>query len=263
MRSLVAAVAVVALGAGLSVVGLIVDDPAPRGEIEAVSSTSLTGKVIVIDPGHQLGNHNHPDEINKPVDAGGFQKPCNTTGTATNGGYPEATFAWQVAGLLKSRLEDRGARVVLTRTTNSEDDWGPCIDARGRRGNKLANGGRADLEISIHGDGCNGCGSGFHVIAPASRKGWTDDIAAPSLAFAKQLRSSLHYRGLPYAPYINSGSGLDVRGDLGTLNWSDKPIAMVELGNMRSAGDTQRMTTLAGRRTYADALAAAIVARLT
>ncbi len=255
--------AVVTAGAGLSVVGLLAGAPAPTHEIEAVSSTSLTGKVIVIDPGHQLGNHNYPDEINRQVDAGGFQKPCNTTGTATNGGYPEATFAWRVAGLLKARLEERGARVVLTRSANSEDRWGPCIDARGRKGNKLASGGRADLEISIHGDGCNGCGSGFHVIAPESRKGWTDDIATASLAFAKQVRSSLHAAGLPYAPYVNSGSGLDVRGDLGTLNWSDKPIAMVELGNMRAAGDARRMTTRTGRRAYADALTAAIVARLT
>ena len=52
----------------------------------------LAGKVIVLDAGHQLGNHNFPEEINRLVPAGGFTKPCNTTGTATNGGYPEATL---------------------------------------------------------------------------------------------------------------------------------------------------------------------------
>ena len=56
----------------------------------------LAGKVVVIDPGHQLGNRNFPAEINRQVPAGGFTKPCNTTGTATDGGYPEATFVWQV-----------------------------------------------------------------------------------------------------------------------------------------------------------------------
>ena len=63
----------------------------------------------MIDPGHQLGNHNFPEEINRPVPAGGFTKPCNTTGTATDGGYPEATFAWRVTLRLKAKLERSGA----------------------------------------------------------------------------------------------------------------------------------------------------------
>ena len=251
--------------AALCVAGLVVGTPAPapRAGLEPVSSTTLAGRTIVIDPGHQLGNHNYPDEINAPVDAGGFPKPCNTTGTATSSGYPEATFAWSVSLLLKERLEARGARVILTRYSNRQDRWGPCVDVRGRRGNTLATGGSADLKISIHGDGCNGCGSGFHVIAPTSRAGWTDDIAATSLAFAKRVRATLHDAGLPYAPYTAGGDGLAVRGDLGTLNWADIPTVMVELGNMRAAGDAYRMTHLSGRQRYADALTRAVVLRFT
>lgn len=251
----------------LSAVGLVgcvpSETPGRHGALQEVSSTTLAGKTIVIDPGHQLGNHNYPAQINAPVDAGGFQKPCNTTGTSTNGGYPEATFAWQVSLLVKAKLEARGARVVLTRGSNREDRWGPCVDRRGRRGNTLADGTRASLKLSIHGDGCNGCGAGFHVIAPKSRAGWTDDIATSSLAFAKQVRSSLHAAGLPYAPYVAGGDGLDVRGDLGTLNWSDRPIVMVELGNMRDATDAARMTSATGRDRYAAALTRAVVLRLT
>ena len=71
----------------------------------------LSGRTVVIDPGHQLGNHRFPAQINRLVPAGGFEKPCNTTGTATNAGYPEATFAWQVARLLRHRLEALGATV--------------------------------------------------------------------------------------------------------------------------------------------------------
>ena len=47
---------------------------------------------------------------------------------------------------------------------------------------------------------------------------------------------------------------LDVRSDLGTLNLSDVPTVMVELGNMRNARDAHRMTTAGGRATYARAL---------
>ena len=57
----------------------------------------LAGRVVVLDPGHQLGNHRYPRQIGRLVPAGGFRKPCNTTGTSTNGGYPEASLTWDVA----------------------------------------------------------------------------------------------------------------------------------------------------------------------
>ncbi|KRF35074.1 N-acetylmuramoyl-L-alanine amidase family protein [Nocardioides sp. Soil805] len=211
----------------------------------------LAGTTVVVDPGHQLGNASYPAEINRPVPAGGFTKPCNTTGTATNGGYPEATFAWQVSRQLRARLVDLGADVVMTRTSNRTDRWGPCVDVRGRAGNRI----HADLKISIHGDGSYAAGAhGFHVIAPTSRAGWTDDIAAPSMALARSVRTGLVRSGVPVATYIAGGDGLDVRSDLATLNLSDVPTVMVELGNMRDPGDARRMTTARGRATYASAL---------
>ena len=59
--------------------------PAPLSA-PAAAPGPLAGRLVVIDPGHQLGNHNFPRRINRQVPAGGFTKPCNTTGTATNGG---------------------------------------------------------------------------------------------------------------------------------------------------------------------------------
>ena len=215
----------------------------------------LTGKVVVLDPGHQLGNHNFPEQINRPVPAGGFTKPCNTTGTSTNGGYPEATFTWVVARLLKQRLTDLGARVVLTRHSNRQDKWGPCVDARGRKGNRIP----ADLKISIHGDGSYAAGArGFHVIAPTDRRPWTHDIYRASKRLALDARTALRKHRFPVANYIAGGDGLDFRSDLGTLNLSDVPTVMVELGNMRDARDAGRMTTPRGRQRYADALAGAV-----
>jgi N-acetylmuramoyl-L-alanine amidase len=215
----------------------------------------LSGRTIVIDPGHQLGNHNFPSQINRSVPAGGFRKPCNTTGTATNGGYPEATFTWQVSRLLRTRLERLGADVRLTRHSNSEKRWGPCVDARGRAGNRLP----ADLKISIHGDGSFAAGArGFHVIAPPDRRPWTHDIFKTSRRLALDTRAALRGVHLKVANYIAGGDGLDFRSDLGTLNLSNVPAVMVELGNMRNAGDAKRMTSKAGRATYARGLAHAV-----
>lgn len=55
------------------------------GEPARATGEPLAGRTIVIDPGHQLGNHNFPAQVNRQVPAGGFTKPCNTTGTATQG----------------------------------------------------------------------------------------------------------------------------------------------------------------------------------
>jgi N-acetylmuramoyl-L-alanine amidase len=215
----------------------------------------LAGKVIVLDAGHQLGNHNFPREINRPVEAGGFTKPCNTTGTATNGGYSEATFAWRVTQRLKAKLEKSGATVVLTRKSNREDRWGPCVDVRGRAGNARP----ADLKISIHGDGSTAAGAhGFHVIHPADRAPWTDDIYPSSRRLAKLTRNVLVRQGFDTANYIAGGDGLDARSDLATLNLSDVPTVMVELGNMRSRSDASVMTSPRGQARYARALAMAV-----
>ncbi len=246
-RTLVAAITMSAVGLGA----------APSHA--AVDSDELAGRIVVIDPGHQLGNHNYPAQINRLVPAGGFTKACNTTGTATNGGYPEATFAFQVARRLRKGLEARGARVIMTRTTNREDRWGPCIDKRGRKGNKV----EADLKISIHADGGPASGRGFHVIAPKDRAPWTDDIYRPSRRLARAVRASMEHKGLVRADYIAGGDGLDFRSDLGTLNLSDVPTVMVESGNMRNASDAAAMTSKAGRRTYAAALLRAVRNYLT
>lgn len=215
----------------------------------------LAGRTIEIDPGHQLGNHNFPRKIDRLVPAGGFKKPCNTTGTATDGGYPEATFAWQVSRLLEHRLKRLGATVRLTRHANRQDEWGPCVDVRGRAGNKLP----VDLKISVHADGSYVAGArGFHVIAPTNRRPWTHDIYRSSRRLARDTRAALRSMRLPVANYIAGGDGLDFRSDLGTLNLSDVPTVMVELGNMRNPRDAHRMTSKAGRATYARGLALAV-----
>ena len=215
----------------------------------------LAGRTVVIDPGHQLGNHNYPRKINRMVPAGGFKKPCNTTGTATGGGFPEATMAWKVSRLLRARLHDLGARVILTRDSNRQDRWGPCVDVRGRAGNKA----NADLKVSIHGDGSYSSDAhGFHVIAPTDRKPWTHDIYKSSRRLALRERAALRGAGVPVANYIAGGDGLDFRSDLGTLNLSNIPTVMVELGNMRDSRDAHRMTTTKGRATYARALTSGV-----
>ena len=222
----------------------------------AAAPRPLAGRVVVLDPGHQLGNARFPRQTARLVPAGGFRKACNTTGTATDRGFPEASFAWRVSRQVQRRLERLGARVVLTRPVNSVQRWGPCVDVRGRAGNHVGRAGDpADLKVSIHADGSYAAGArGFHVILPADRRPWTHDIYRPSRRLGLDLRRAMRAGGFVPATYTAGGDGIDVRGDLGTLNLSDIPTVMVELGNMRNRREARRMTSRRGQAAYAAAL---------
>ena len=255
------------VAASLGLCGVVAATPPAGGRLEVVepaayvaapttvwpsraASLPLAGTRIALDPGHQLGGHNFPAQIGHLVPAGGFMKPCNTTGTSTNGGYPEATLNFRVARLVQARLQALGAQVMLTRTRNSQSLWGPCVDARGEFGAKVG----AQLMVSLHGDGAPARAHGFHVIAPVARSPWTTDIAAPSLRLARALRAGFDAVGVPRSTYIGGGSALSIRSDLATLNLSDVPVAMLEVGNMRNPSDAHRMTTSTGRAGYARAV---------
>lgn len=222
--------------------------PSPAGH------GSLAGRVVVLDPGHNGGNFAHPSVIDRPVDAGGFQKACNTTGTSARG-VTESSVNLQVADLLAERLRSRGARVALTR--DDDTGVGPCIDERGL----LAQLEAADVLVSIHADGASAGQHGFHVIAPGPVPGYTDGIVEPSHRLAADVRDALSGQGLSTSTYAGS-DGLVTRTDLGTLNRAGVPAVMVELGNMHNGDDFARLTGADGQARYADGLAAGIAGYL-
>ncbi|MER8104676.1 N-acetylmuramoyl-L-alanine amidase [Kitasatospora sp. NPDC094016] len=232
--------------------------PAPSDT--PVSPTALTGRTILLDPGHNPGNSAHTAEINRLVDIGNSRKQCDTTGTETNSGYTEAEYTLDVTHRARAILAARGATVVLAQ--DGDRPWGPCVDERARAGADA----HADVALSVHGDGGPAGGSGFHVILPAKVVAGKADNAAivePSRRLGLLLRE--HFRaatGEPYADYIAS-DGLDTRSDLGGLNLSTVPKVFIECGNMRNPVDAKRMTDPQWRQRAAQGIADALTAYLT
>jgi N-acetylmuramoyl-L-alanine amidase len=219
--------------------------------------TGLAGSVIVIDPGHNEHNYEHPDEINQQVDVVTEKKACDTTGTATDDGYSEAEYTTDVANRLAAILRAAGATVVLTR--GPDTPWGPCITDRAAIGNDN----RADVAISIHADGGPSTGRGFHVIEPLLVEGHNDDIVEPSARFAEILRDT--YRDdtpMPVSTYAGR-NGIDARDDLGGLNLSTVPKVFIETGNMRNATDASLLTSEDFRQSAASAIADAMARYLS
>jgi N-acetylmuramoyl-L-alanine amidase len=184
-------------------------------------------------------------------DGRGGRKPCNTGGTSTAKGYSEHAFNFDVARRTAKLLRAKGAEVVMTRTTDSKP--GPCVDVRG----VFAQSHGADAMISLHGDGStNTALRGHHAIVAS--KPLNAAQGAPSRALAKAIIAELEAVGFVRNP--NYSQGLSKRSDIAGVNLSERPVVMMELGEMRNSADARLMSLAKGRQRYAQAITRGIVA---
>lgn len=122
----------------------------------------LTGKVIVIDPGHQEVPNTEKETAIKGSSA---EKDKATSGaTGVDSGAKEYELTLQYALVLKEYLEGCGAKVILTRDTNDAD-----ISNIERA--KIATDSNADLFIRLHADSAPESNiSGVKVYVPSTGK---------------------------------------------------------------------------------------------
>jgi N-acetylmuramoyl-L-alanine amidase len=219
-------------------------------------SRPLAGKIVGIDPGHNGGNFSHPADMAKQIWNGRAMEDCDTTGTETNAGYTEAQFTFRVARFLRKDLLRAGARVVMTRHTNT--GVGPCVDQRSR----ILNHGHAQVSIDIHGDGGPPGGRGFAILLPVP-DGPNNHVIGSSARFGRDLkRAFLAGTRMPVSNY-DGVAGFQPRADLAGLNLTTMPKVLVEVGNMRNATDAAMMISTSFQRRAARAMAAAIITFLT
>jgi N-acetylmuramoyl-L-alanine amidase len=217
----------------------------------AAVAEPLAGKVVGIDPGHNGGNFNDPSFINAPVWNGREMEACDTTGTETNGGYTEARLNFNVATYLRRILEREGAKVVMTRRTNT--GVGPCIDRRAHILDKA----RADVAIDIHADGGPPGGRGVAILTPVP-DGPNDRVIASSRRFGRiLLKRYTKVTGIPISNYDGT-NGFAPRDNLAGLNLTTVPKVLIECVNMRNPTDATRLVKPSFQRLAAKSMAEAI-----
>ena len=238
---------------GQPVVGMAA--PPGGGGYWLVEGASLAGRVVAIDPGHNGGNGGDPAYINVPVFNGRSEEACDTTGAATDGGYTESQFNFNVALYLAADLRAQGATVVLTRASNT--GVGPCVTQRAAIGNNA----HADAAVSIHADGGPPGGRGFAILEPIA-DGPNDGVIASSAVLGGDLRQSfLAGTGEPVSSY-DGVDGIEPRGDLAGINLTTVPKVFIECANMRNPTDAALLVNPAWQQRAAGAIDAGITAFL-
>src|SRR5262245_61264594 len=170
--------------------------------------------LVGLDPGH--GTAAAIGLQTEPIGPGSTTRKIKDGGGATG----EAAVALAIALKTRTLLRTAGYRVAMTRT-----------GATYRGGNieraRFCNVRHAALMIRIHADGSTSTSQhGVRTLLPALRRGWTDDIYAPSLRAARVTQAALvHATGA-------RNLGLMPRSDLTGFNWADVPAILVETGYM-------------------------------
>ncbi|MDR1635402.1 MAG: N-acetylmuramoyl-L-alanine amidase [Bifidobacteriaceae bacterium] len=210
----------------------------------------LAGRVVALDPGHGPAGGSG---VQVPDGRGGT-KDCQTSGTATDSGYAEHVFNYDVAMRVKTLLEAQGATVHMTRGNSASEQV--CVDKRGT----FAQDTGSELMVSIHGDG-NSDRSVKGFFAIISSPPLNDAQGQPSQALAEAVLARLRAGGFTQNPAYPGG--ISRRSDIAGVALSTKPVVMFELGEMRNPDEAALMSSPDGRQRYAEAVAAGIADWLT
>jgi N-acetylmuramoyl-L-alanine amidase len=209
----------------------------------SAAPAQIAGMIVFLDPGH---NGSNDASISRQVPTGrGGTKDCQASGTSTDDGYAEHTFAWDTTLRIRQALTALGVRTAMSR--GDDTGLGPCVDERAAMANAI----KPNAVVSIHADGGPPTGRGFHILY--SSPPLNDAQAGPSPRFAQIMRDQLQASGFVPSTYIGSG-GLNPRSDIAGLNLAQFPSILVELGNMKNPVDSGLMKTPEGRQKYADAV---------
>jgi N-acetylmuramoyl-L-alanine amidase len=221
-------------------------------QADSTTTSSLvrySGKIVVIDPGHQA----RADLSTEPIGPGSSRMKektsSGTQGMAT--GVPESELDLAVSLKLRDALQAHGIKVVMTRT--SENVNLSNVDRA-----KIANEAHADLFVRIHADGNEDPSMhGIHVLYPASIPGWTDAIAGVSKRAATVAQREL------ITATGAADRGIDVRDDMTGFNWSKVPVILPEIGFMSNAEEDRQLADAGYQAKIVNGLTSAILSFLS
>ena len=202
------------------------------GSAGALKEDWASKNVIVIDPGH---SSQIPDG-QVPLGPGSdeMRDADNYGAVSVTNGLHEYELVLDVSLRLKDKLEARGYKVVMVRTTNSGKY--SCVDRA-----KVANDNNAALFLRVHANAAPKDHSKNGAMTICITK---DNDFVPAMYKKSRLLSDLILNN--YVAAVGCyNEGVWERDDMIANNWSKVPTTLVELGYMTNEREDQLMQTSA------------------
>ncbi|MCL6471900.1 MAG: N-acetylmuramoyl-L-alanine amidase [Firmicutes bacterium] len=214
--------------------------PLPTPPLEPQMPTpNVQRYVIVIDAGHQ----SHANLEREPIGPGAKETKEKCSG-GTRGAIsktPEYKVTLEIAMKLKTKLEAKGLKVVMTRDKND-------VNLSNIERANIANSACAALFVRIHADGdADPTKNGISTLYPAPNN-WTALIHQESFNAARIIQKNV------VAFTKHEDNGIVARSDLTGFNWSKVPTVLVETGFMTNPEEDAALND----PSYQDRLAAGI-----
>lgn len=194
----------------------------------SVTVLSKEKYIVCLDPGHQTKGNPALEEIAPNSDKKKAKVTTGTRGIVTK--KYESELMLEIALKLKTSLESKGYKVIMTRTKND-------VDISNKERAIFANDNKADVYIRLHADGSeNKNAAGASVLTSSPKNKYTTKVQKESEKFSKILLEE----------YVKAtgakNRGLIYRDDLIGTNWATVPNTLIELGFMSNAEEDKKLS---------------------
>ena len=194
----------------------------------SVTVLSKEKYVVCLDPGHQTKGNPALEEIAPNSDKKKAKVTTGTRGVVTK--KYESELMLEIALKLKTSLESKGYKVIMTRTKND-------VDISNKERAIFANDNKADVYIRLHADGSeNKNAAGASVLTSSPKNKYTTKVQKESEKFSKILLEE----------YVKStgakNRGVIYRDDLTGTNWAEVTNTLIELGFMSNKEEDKKLS---------------------
>lgn len=211
----------------------IVEEPAqtqvpsnPKVEAIPGQHRDPNSAVVVIDPGHQRRGDSTPEPNGPGSSVMKARVTGGTSGVAT--GVAEYILNLDISLKLKTELENRGYTVYMTRTTHD-------VNISNMERAQYATSVGADIAVRIHANGGSASVRGAETLVPSSGNPYVSHLAAASYSLGRNIINS-------YCAATGFGNrGVKANDTMTGINWSQVPVAILELGFMSNPAEDQAM----------------------
>lgn len=193
------------------------------------SFSSGNGHIVGIDPGHQ--SFSIDMSAQEPIGPGASETKAKAT-SGTQGSYtgvPEYQLNLDISLKLQDILEERGYKVVMTRTDNE------TAISNMERAQYAAQQG-SEIYVRIHANGEDShTSSGALAMAPSEQNPYVAQLSTESVRLSQSILDS-------YCQTTGFANlGVQYYDNMSGINWSTVPVTILEMGFMTNENDDRKM----------------------